>query len=425
MRNLIVFFIVIIAWLVYNILWFRKLKRKTGPSSNNVPKNMIPRKPPRGKQYAWTWMQAAGALQLKYIRPDAGNGYPAINGTRSGMTVMVQCSPSSEGISDSTVFRFQFPCPAELDLEMTFANDPSSPTEPADNRKSFPLEELFRGRRISPGVLQVRDPEILRSCLSSNCLDHLARLSLIYPVVRLTDSELLVRSNGINNDLTSFRSQLETLLEVASELKTFTERAAERKHLAVTVTESQFADADLTGRKQEHPETKPEPEQQPRPESAEEAKTEPEQQPRPEPGKGVQPEPVMAAETGSLEKNTFLRQLWSSGMNFQKQKDFFESCRGREVEWDGILKMSFPFSSDFVFGSGSGVKATFELAEFKPEGSFMPIRIKAVAAFSKDVSDLFAKASGKAFRFRGKLLKIEPIAREIYLSDGVITEAES
>ena len=211
----------------------------------------------------------------------------------------------------------------------------------------------------------------------------------------------------------------------SSELKTFTERAAERKHLAVTVTESQFADADLTGRKQEHPETKPEPEQQSRPESAEEAKTEPEQQPRPEPGKDVQPEPVMAAETGSLEKNTFLRQLWSSGMNFQKQKDFFESCRGREVEWDGILKMSFPFSSDFVFGSGSGVKATFELAEFKPEGSFMPIRIKAVAAFSKDVSDLFAKASGKPFRFRGKLLKIEPIAREIYLSDGVITEAES
>ena len=71
------------------------------------------------------------------------------------------------------------------------------------------------------------------------------------------------------------------------------------------------------------------------------------------------------------------------------------------------------------------MKASFELAELKPKNSFMPVRIKAVAAFARDAAAQFARAEGKHFRFRGKLLKIEPIAREIYLSDGVITEAES
>ena len=51
----------------------------------------------------------------------------------------------------------------------------------------------------------------------------------------------------------------------------------------------------------------------------------------------------------------------------------------------------------------------------------MPIKIKAVAAFPRTESDKLSKASGKKFRFRGKLLKIEPIAREIYLSSGSIT----
>ena len=53
----------------------------------------------------------------------------------------------------------------------------------------------------------------------------------------------------------------------------------------------------------------------------------------------------------------------------------------------------------------------------------MPIRIKAVAAFPKTEFSKLDKASGKKFRFCGKLLKIEPIAREIYLSSGNITGA--
>ena len=396
MLNLVMFFIVIIAWLIYNILWFRKRKRRSEPSPDMLPDYVDSRKPLRGKRYAWTWMQAAGALQLKFIRPDSANGYPAIEGTHNGISVMVQCQPSAEGLTDSTLFRFHFPCPAELDLEMFFSDDPESVTKLAGNRKSVSMQYLFSGRQISHGFLQVRDPEILRCCMSSDCLDHLARLSLIYPVVRLTDSELTVRSNGINNDLQSFRDQLKNLLETASMLGIFAEKAVARKAQTIAVTESQLANAAPDCR----PETEPDPE--------------PEQKPQPE-----------TPEADTLEKNAFIRRLWSSGMNFQKQKEFFESCRGREVEWEGILKLSFPFSSDFVFGNNAGVKATFELAEFKPEGSFMPVRIKAVAAFSREASELFAKASGKHFRFRGRLLKIEPVAREIYLSDGVITETES
>ena len=122
-----------------------------------------------------------------------------------------------------------------------------------------------------------------------------------------------------------------------------------------------------------------------------------------------------------LDQSSFIRQLWQSGISAIRQKELFAPYAGLEVEWEGILKMCYTYSSDFVFGKEGGIKATFELEEFKPEGSFMPIKVKAVAAFPKNEQEKFEKASGKKFRVRGKLLKIVPIAREIYLSSGVIT----
>ncbi|MBO4646748.1 MAG: hypothetical protein J5806_01165 [Lentisphaeria bacterium] len=70
------------------------------------------------------------------------------------------------------------------------------------------------------------------------------------------------------------------------------------------------------------------------------------------------------------------------------------------------------------------MKAAFELEEFKPEGSFLSIRIKAVVFFPPETEATFARSTGKIFRFRGKFLKIEPIAKEIYLAGESIDPQE-
>ena len=90
-----------------------------------------------------------------------------------------------------------------------------------------------------------------------------------------------------------------------------------------------------------------------------------------------------------------------------------------------MLKTSYAYSTDFVFGRDGGIKTTFDLGEFKPEGSFLSFRIKAVVSFPKEAADQLKQAAGKTFRFRGKLLKIEPIAKEIYLADGDLIGAGS
>ena len=137
---------------------------------------------------------------------------------------------------------------------------------------------------------------------------------------------------------------------------------------------------------------------------------------RHEPPVAILPLTLSPPQPGISERQVFLQTLWSEG-NSLRQKERFEQYRGTEVEWSGKLRTFFSYSSDFTFGPGNGVKATFELEEIRPAGSLMPIKIKAVAAFPKDAAPQFSGAYGKTFRFRGKLLKMEPIAREIYLSD--------
>ena len=64
------------------------------------------------------------------------------------------------------------------------------------------------------------------------------------------------------------------------------------------------------------------------------------------------------------------------------------------------------------------MKSSFELMEFKPAGSALSIAVKAVVSLPREASAVLRNSSGKTFRFRGKLLKFEPVAREIYLSGG-------
>ena len=263
--------------------------------------------------------------------------------------------------------------------------------------------------------MRVANPEIFRSCINSESLEHLTRLSLIYSKVILTDSELAVRTTGINNDPLRFHDQLETLLNISGSFARFARQAAERKKMTVRIPKELAEAENNCSPAPDEVNTEPARQDKNSAEPVRREITRPDNSAEPVRQNPSEPQ-VASGDDLPLNQSAFLRHLWQSGSPTGRQKELFAPYAGREVEWEGILKMCYAYSSDFVFGKEGGVKATFELEEFKPEGSFLPIRIKAVAAFPKTEFDKLGKASGKKFRFRGKLLKIEPIAREIYLS---------
>ncbi|MBE6372623.1 MAG: hypothetical protein E7055_11210 [Lentisphaerae bacterium] len=429
MSRLIIIFVVLVIWAILSVIKVRQ--------QQSARQNRDGKKPGRnnsaGKKYSWTWMQAAGSMHLKFIRPEEANGYPAINGTVNGITVMVQCAPPSGSAPESVVFRFHFPQPAGIGLELKTAEklDGLPEKNDSDQTGTALLAELLGKRSAGAYFMRVSDPEIFRSCFSTDNLEDLARLSLIYPQVILTDAELLVRTSGINNDPQRFHDQLETLLDIAGSYAEFARQAAERKEMTIRIpkklAEEEMINRPAPARIESEPEKAPEPvrqtivtEQEMIPEPVVQEPAEPEQ---PENVAADTPEPEKTSSDDLPDQRAFLHSLWPSASSTGRQKELFAPYAGREVEWEGTLKMCYTYSTDFVFGKEGGVKATFELEEFKPEGSFMPIRIKAVAAFPKTEFAKLDKASGKKFRFRGKLLKIEPIAREIYLSSGSITGA--
>ena len=81
------------------------------------------------------------------------------------------------------------------------------------------------------------------------------------------------------------------------------------------------------------------------------------------------------------------------------------------------MKSVYPYSSDFVFGKGPGVKATFEICEVS-SGYGMKQKIKATVSFGEDAMAVLKGKNGETFNFTGTLLKMESFAREILLEKG-------
>ena len=409
MFRLIILFVILTIWAIINIVSAKKRSGNVQTIDGGTDKKRG-RKTAAGKKYSWAWMQAAGSMKLKFIRPEQSNGYPAINGTINGITVMVKCIPVSETADEHMLFSFHFPESAGIGLELKSAENEAGTN--LDQNGAKLLAELLGTRSAGALSMQVSDPKTFAACMCSQNLDHIARLSLIYPKVVLSDSELQVCTKGINNDPQSLHDQLKTLLDIADAFAGFARHAAERKRMTLRVPQELIdAEKDIC---------------RPNPDSVKTGTVIPDPAMQEKAPETVMQEKKMMPEKEDnaglpQDQSVFIRRLWQSGTSAVRQKELFAPYAGHEVEWEGILKMCYAYSSDFVFGKDGGIKATFELEEFKPEGSFMPIKVKAVAAFPKSEQEKLGKASGQKFRFRGKLLKIEPIAREIYISSGIIT----
>ena len=356
MSRLIVIFVVLVIWAILSVIKVRQQQSARRDRDGKKPG----RNNAAGKKYSWVWMQAAGSMHLKFIRPEEANGYPAINGTVNGITVMVQCAPPSGSAQESVVFRFHFPQPAGIGLELKTAEKLGALPEKneTDQTGTALLAELLGKRSAGAYFMRVSDPEIFRSCFSTDNLEDLARLSLIYPKVILTDSELLVRTSGINNDPQRFHDQLETLLDIAGSYAEFARQAAERKEMTILIPKKLAEEEKINRPAPARIESEPVRQEPSQPEAA----PEPVEQPDiPQPPKV--PEPVVQAprqpektedmvqnipepeKTSSDEllpdQSAFLHSLWQSASLSGRQKEMFAPYAGREVEWEGILKMCY------------------------------------------------------------------------------------
>jgi len=138
-----------------------------------------------------------------------------------------------------------------------------------------------------------------------------------------------------------------------------------------------------------------------------------EPEPPQEPEKSLPPQEAV----NSPGQKEFAEQLFSSSFPGQKEQEIFNTCKGREVEWEGALQSAYCFGSDYVLGSGPAVKAVFEIAEISGKFS-MKTKIKAVIRLPEQTQETLKNGNGKVFRFSGRLEKFEPFAKEIILLDG-------
>ena len=130
-----------------------------------------------------------------------------------------------------------------------------------------------------------------------------------------------------------------------------------------------------------------------------------------------QPEPIVQkpAVDNDLTVESVCAALFGKSFPGAEERAAFDAMKGKRVCWSGELLMSMPFSMDFVFGSQKGVKATILICKLA-QGS-VKVQIKAVAAFPPDYRERLDAMKGSMLLFEGELLKFEPFAREIYLTD--------
>ena len=358
---------------------------------DDIPKGKVRSSCP-GKKYSWAWMQTAGAVDLSFVRPEKNNGYPAIRGCVRGMKVAVSCRPLGNG-SSTTVCRIYFKRPFALGLSI------------CTDKRGVESDSMVSLRSVLDTVQEpelfacIGNAELFREYLTPECRAFLSAGYKAYPFVRITDSCFEVRYPEIFDDPDQFLDQLSAVFNAAGFFSAMSEKMAKPKLQVKTAVRN-------AAPVQVNIPSEPEP-------------------PAEEPNPAVQPEeetrsaePPAEEKISPLDKETLLPELWPSSFPGERERQLFEQFKGQTVEWEGTLKTAYDYASDFVFGSGGGVKASFELMEFKPAGSALSIAVKAVVSLPREASAVLRNSSGKTFRFRGKLLKFEPVAREIYLSGG-------
>ena len=380
------------------------------------------------------WMMTAGALHMEYIRPTENNIYPAIQGKSGDYTLKVNCYSPAPGMPPEVFAKVTFPSPSHLGLRIV-KDMPNILEIEKSKRKLF---AMFEPCRFPDDLLFAADDiEELKKYLTVNCVDDIKLTCNRFPNFRISDNSLKIHFPSIFRDEETMVNELKQVLNTA-QLFYAHAQLIERKILRPLSTQTidplpHLDDQEVIEDIREFRNVQKSKAQQPtskdfvlsQPEKQTETViTEPEikietpDQPEADAVQENTP-PQAVTPTVAPDKETLLKELFPGTFAAsENSKKLFETLKGYPIEWDGVLRTTYDYFSDFTFGNGPGIKATVEILEFSPPGSIMKVKVKAVVAFTKENAEYLKKQTGKTIRFRGTLLKMESFAKEIYLADG-------
>lgn len=374
------------------------------------------------------WMHAAGEMGFSFLRPAHSGGTPEISGRVDRMDVTASCAPAENGFAPETVYRVKFNTPLKIGL-LIMKDRPEEVRRFFSGRRQYNSLIDFLPDDMAESAVSAYEEKELKAFLTPDRAREIVDGAAEFPRFRIDDDTLTVRYPGIESNVDRFVSRFNRIIALGKCLseKSPSVSGTEIRPVPVVTPDSMPHLDDIEVKRKLARKTAEEPVIAPESAVAEkpsESVPEPVAEPVPAP---VEEVPVAAA-TGSdamPSKEQMLAVIWRSSSVGPKEKEFFEKYKGQSVCWDGVLKTAYDYSTDFVFGSGGGVKGTLEIYEMTPGGSLLRTKIKAVVSFPKEDAPILKNASGKTVLFEGNLLKLEPFAREIYLTDGKIVRVDS
>lgn len=337
------------------------------------------------------WMDSAFEFELEYIRPGQESIYPVLRGIREDRTIEAKIEETEQDYLTRCTVYFKEPFQYRIRLFRKHY-------DPACRIKEPSPEEFVRcGLEIHSD-----DPESPKAFLTEKRRKLLTDALNHYPFLEMADDFISLKLNGICEQT----SQLNSLIEHTVSLAKSLENPDQRSFTSPVSNLPKLAIPEI--RKQEFPKRTDEPMKKIPEENTKQMRIPVEQ-------KNTVP-PAQTAEK-KVDAQSLAEKLFSNSFPGNAEKEFFQTVKGSEVEWEGKLLSVYRFGSDYVLGQGPAVKAVFETAEIS--GSYsMKTRIKTQVRLPEEAMEILKNQNGKIFRFRGTLEKFEPFAKELILLNG-------
>lgn len=134
----------------------------------------------------------------------------------------------------------------------------------------------------------------------------------------------------------------------------------------------------------------------------------------------------VASDTAPESTNTGLQQrqvcdalFGDSTRSFDVNRRFESDYKGHRVHWQGELQKVERNYSDFIFADSSGAKATFKIEEWQSP-YFGTDAVLAVVHLPESAIERLKPQIGTQLHFRGTLVKVDGLMKNIYLDHGEV-----
>jgi len=135
---------------------------------------------------------------------------------------------------------------------------------------------------------------------------------------------------------------------------------------------------------------------------------------------GEHPAPASEPVAAGPDAASVCEELFAEGkLSSEVSRLFEERYAGCTVEWSGTLQKSSRYSYDFVLGDGPGIKAVVEIHQMSA-GLYGDRKISAVVQLPEGAEADLQGRVGDVVCFRGKLLKVDGLMRNLYVSEGTL-----